>query len=299
MFQYSNKPLDKLEKVETLGGEADISTEEVAAEVMNLTTKTKDAPKATSNFPINALPEKIREILLEYHQVHQLPIDYFGLTILVIAGGIMGNAFKLKYKYQCPPLLYAALVGNSSMGKTPAIKILMRVLNDLEKEYDQEYKTALKDYLAEMDEWEKGDKKPIKPKRKELVINNATTEAIIQSLSTNHNGLILFQDELLGWINNMNQYRSGGDEQFWLSTWSNSMAKNNRVTKETVLIPNSFVNVIGGIQPELLPNIAAGDKNSSGFWFRILFAFPPNQDKPHDNDLVVSEETNQAYEQID
>ena len=73
----------------------------------------------------------------------------------------------------------------------------------------------MKDYLIEMDEWEKGDKKPIKPKRKELIINKATTEAIIQNLSTNHNGLILFQDELLGWINNMNQYRSEGGEQFW------------------------------------------------------------------------------------
>lgn len=294
-----NKVPIKPVATKTLGGQANISIDEVQAEVLKITGPTTDKSSlAKSKFPIDAIPETFRNILLEYHQVHQLPIDYFGLTILVIAGGIMGNAFKLKYKYQCPPLLYAALVGNSSMGKTPAIKILMRILNELEKEYDQEYKTALKDYLAEMDEWEKGDKRPIKPKRKELVINNATTEAIIQSLSTNHNGLILFQDELLGWINNMNQYRSGGDEQFWLSTWSNSMAKNNRVTKETVLIPNSFVNVIGGIQPELLPNIAAGDKNSSGFWFRILFAFPPNQDKPHDNDLVVSEETNQAYERL-
>lgn len=298
MVKGSNNNLNTPVEVTTLGGEANISTEEVQAEVLKLTKPSKATKKSKGNFPIDAIPERIRKILLEYHRVHQLPIDYFGLTILVLAGGIMGNTFKVKYKYLSPPLIYAALVGNSSMGKTPVIKILMRVLNELEKEYDQQYKTALKEYIEEMENWEKGDKKPIRPKRTELVINNATTEAIIQSLGTNKNGLILFQDELLGWLNNMNQYRSGGDEQFWLSTWSNSLAKNNRVTKETILIPNSFVNVIGGIQPELLPNIASGDKNSSGFWFRILFAFPPNQDKPHDNDLEVAEETNQAYEEL-
>lgn len=298
MVNDSNNNLNTHVEVATLGGEANISTEEVQAEVLKLTKPKKATKKSKGNFPIDVIPEKIRNILLEYHRVHQLPIDYFGLTILVITGGIMGNAFKLKYKYQCPPLIYAALVGNSSMGKTPAIKILMRVLNDLEKQYDQEYKTALKEYREKKEDWEKGDEKPIKPKREELVINNATTEAIIQSLCNNKNGLILFQDELLGWLNNMNQYRSGGDEQFWLSTWSNSIAKNNRVTKETVLIPNSFVNVIGGIQPKLLPHIASGDKNASGFWFRILFAFPPSQDKPYDNDLLVSEKTNEVYKQL-
>jgi len=41
MFQYSNKHSAKQAKVETLGGEATISTKEVAAEVMNLTKTTK------------------------------------------------------------------------------------------------------------------------------------------------------------------------------------------------------------------------------------------------------------------
>ena len=90
----------------TLGGEANISTEDVQNEALNLTTPSKDSQKLESDFPIDAIPETIRGILIEYHNVHQLPLDYFGLTMLTLAGGIMGNTFKLKYKYLCLSLIH-------------------------------------------------------------------------------------------------------------------------------------------------------------------------------------------------
>ena len=293
MITYSNKS-----KNMTLGGEADISTEEVQSEVLKLPEISNKSKKVKSDFPINAIPETMRKILLEFHKVSQLPLDYFGLTLITICGGIMGNKFKLKYKYLCPPLLYSALVGNSSSGKTPVIKILLGVLFELEEEYDCLYREELKQYEQDLENYKKGDEKPAKPIRKEIVINNATAEAIVQVLYTNSVGLISFQDELLGWLDSMNQYRSGSDEQFWLSIWSNGLIKSNRATKETIIINHAFINIIGGIQPDLLSNIAAGDKNSSGFWFRILFAFPKNIKTEYENDLEVSEETNQLYKDL-
>ena len=92
MVKDKNKVPIKPIVAKTLGGQANISIDEVQAEALKLTQSVSGKNcRAKSKFPIDAIPETFRNILQEYHQVHQLPIDYFGLTILVIAGGIMGK----------------------------------------------------------------------------------------------------------------------------------------------------------------------------------------------------------------
>ena len=248
-------------------------------------------------FPVSAFPKPVQSIINDFYKAYQLPKDYYALGILTACASAIGNAYNLEYKkgYYVPPILYSAIVGGSSIGKTPALKMCLTPIFNIEEQYNKDYSNAI-------DEWEilkqEADKKtilPPRPQRKDLLINDATTEAINKVLERNPKGLILFQDELIAWINSLNQYRKGSDTEFWLSNWSNSPAKINRATKDPLFIKKPFLCVLGGIQPSVLDGLGEGNKKDNGFLFRILFAFPDQQKKPYETDYVPSAETFQFY----
>lgn len=249
--------------------------------------------KESSRFPIEALPISIQKILFEFHKVYQLPLNYFSAMVFPIIGSIIGNTFRLKYKegFEIPPITYFVLIGNSSIGKTPAINLLIKPLLDLEKKYNEQYQEELIEFENDLENG--GSKK--KPKRKEMILNDATMEATYKTLQQNQDGILLIQDELVGWINNMNQYRNGNDEQFWLSNWSSQLTKVSRATKETLFIQNPCISVVGGTQPELLKNFGKGEKKANGFLVRMLFVFSETDKKPYDNDLKLNPNTISEY----
>ena len=251
-------------------------------------------------FPVDAFPKQVQEIINEFYKAYQLPKDYYGLGILTVCASAIGNAFCLKYKegYNVPPILYSAIVGGSSIGKTPALKLCLNPIFKIEEKYEKEYNQSVNEWELSKKDAEKKESIPSKPERSDLLINDATTEAINRVLEKNPKGLILFQDELIAWINSLNQYRKGSDTEFWLSNWSNSTTKINRATKEPIFLKKPFVNVLGGIQPTVLDGLGEGNKKDNGFLFRILFAFPDEQKKPYDSDYVPSVEIFQFYQNL-
>lgn len=273
------------------------------SDIKNEVEETKNKVLRKSNtvlpFPADAFPLKIQEIMGEFQKSFQLPIDYFGLGILTTAASVIGNAYVLEFKYGhlVPPIIYAALVGPSSIGKTPALKKCLAPIYKLEANY-------YKDYQKKLAEWEeekatcKKDEQPPKPIAEEIIINDATTEAIKKALGNNPKGLLLFQDELIAWINSLNQYRSGSDTEFWLSNWNNAFAKVSRSTQETVYVPKPSIPVIGGIQPSILEELAKGSRKNNGFLFRMLFAFPIKVKKPYTNDYQISPDIVNSYDNI-
>ncbi|MCB0707445.1 MAG: DUF3987 domain-containing protein [Saprospiraceae bacterium] len=242
------------------------------------------------DFPINVFPEKLREILQLFHDCYGLPIDYFGLGALTAASSIIGNAYAIRYRHGqvYPCILYSAIVGNSSIGKTPAIKLCLGPIFDMEKEYQKEYLEQLEMWKQECYENSISNTRqpdPPQPKQKEILINDATTEAINLSLTRNPRGLLLYRDELSGWINSLNQYRKGSDTEFWLSNWSNATSKVSRASKDPLYIKKPNVDVLGGIQPAVLERNMAGDgREENGFLARVLFAYPKEMVKPYESE---------------
>jgi hypothetical protein len=109
--------------------------------------------------------------------------------------------------------------------------------------------------------------------------------------------MIKLHDELLGFFRGMNQYRSGADRQYWLSIWSNEPIIINRKGNEPIQIPNPFVSILGGIQPDMIEEIIKAEREGSandGFIDRFLFCYPdPVPSKWTDQD--VGEEVIEGY----
>lgn len=263
----------------------------------------KEKMEGANPFPINALPKRLGDIAQVFNTCYGLPIDYYGLGMLTAASIAIGNTYVVKYKFnQCyPPMLYSAIVGNSSIGKTPAIMHCLAPIFELEDQYRHQYDGQLQAWKQECFELQVSGMKredPPKPVQRELIINDATSEAITIALSHNPRGLLLFQDELNAWISSQNQYRKGSDGEFWLSVWSGQSRKVSRVGKDPLYAKNPFVSVIGGVQPAILNNFAGEGRSENGYLARILFAWPDEMKKPHDSENSPDPEVFRAYKEI-
>ena len=122
---------------------------------------------------------------------------------------------------------------------------------------------------------------PIEPRRVRFMMQDVTNEAVHRILSENPRGLILMYDELAGWVKNFNRYNSGSESEFWMSVFNHKVAMSDRKSSQSgVFIRNPFLCVIGTIQPKVLTDLAAGNRNANGFMERILYVFPADQTKP-------------------
>ena len=252
--------------------------------------KQKGSKEEKSNYsyecPIHCLPYPLPGIIEEIHEVYKLPKDYYFLSTLIAAGGIMGNQFSLELRpgQTYPSLIYGALVGSSSIGKSPAMNFCLRPLQEIENKNMVQFKVELKNWYSKMKE---GNTTDDKPKAKELILKNATLEAVYQVFENNPNGLIMIKDEIMGWLDNMNRYNGGNDEQTWIEIWNNPILKKNRATQDLIYKENMFVALIGGLQPGLLQKFGSKNRKDSGLLPRFLFAFPVDQTKSHDLDKSI------------
>lgn len=262
-----------------------------------------DQEKDRLEFPVDAFPTRIQNVINVFNACYQLPKDYFGLGILTAASTVIGNNYKIEYKYKqsYAPIVYSAVVGNPGMGKTPAINICLSPIFKIEEEFRKKHKEKVEQWKQECFDnsmQPSKQKDPPKPRQKEIIINDATTEAINHSLSNSPHGLLYYRDELAAWINSMNQYRSGSDNEFWLSNWSNVSSKINRSGKDPMFIKDPFVNVIGGIQPGILQKLTNDGKGDNGFFARILFAYPDSMRKPYESDQYPDQSVFDLYHRI-
>ncbi|HEX8350465.1 MAG TPA: DUF3987 domain-containing protein, partial [Hymenobacter sp.] len=143
---------------------------------------------------------------------------------------------------------------------------------------------------------------PVEPKLIQTLIDDFTIEALITLLHNNPRGLLCKRDELTSWVRDMNRYNKGSDEQQWLSIWSAQYIISNRKSQNGALyISRPIVNVIGGIQPKILPELFAEAKSANGFSDRILFSWPDpvlraffNEEVP----LYVEEQYQKVFDRL-
>src|SRR5690606_36309502 len=129
-----------------------------------------------------------------------------------------------------------------------------------------------------------------------------TLEALLRALKHNNRGLILKVDELSGWIRSMNQYKGGkgDDREHYLSMWSGSDIKVNRVRDdgEPLFIPKPFLAVTGNIPPDVLPTLEDEEGKEDGFIHRVLLAYPDAQEPAEWTWPGISPGTKAAYAEV-
>src|SRR4051812_21110128 len=101
------------------------------------------------------------------------------------------------------------------------------------------------------------DSDPQERGEKPRLVHVLTTDATLEGLKValeNSPGVCFAVDELAGWVRAQNQYKGGkgDDRQQLLSMWTCMFIVTTRKGAGTTIIPEPFLSICGGIQPDLL-----------------------------------------------
>jgi hypothetical protein len=243
-------------------------------------------------FPVYALPDLFQVLVKQASAAFNAPPDFFGVSLLAVAGTAIGNrrTLKIKSTWVAKPIIWTAVVAEPGATKSPSLSFMVKPIEQIQKRLYDDYKHQMKLYLENEEEEEK-------PVLEHIYTTDATKEKISEMILHSPNGFMIFQDELAGWVRSMNQYKNGrgSDKQFALSLWNGSGIKIDRKMEETIFAEESFVSVLGGIQPDMLGELVEDGKDD-GFVNRILFSFPDRLPKKYTEE-EVDEAVQKQYQQ--
>ncbi len=238
--------------------------------------------QSISGFPIDVLPAKLQGIINEANATLGFPKDYIAGSMLTAMAAVIGNTHSAEAMsgWKEYVILFVALVGCPGVCKSHPLSYLMQPLIDHDAEKAAQFTEELKRYNAAMELPPKErvangyELNPVEPRRVRFMMQDVTNEAVHRILSENPRGLILMYDELAGWVKNFNRYNSGSESEFWMSVFNHKVAMSDRKSSQSgVFIRNPFLCVIGTIQPKVLTDLAANNRNANGFMERILYVF--------------------------
>jgi hypothetical protein len=228
-------------------------------------------------FPLDELPAAVRRIVAEGAAAQGIDVAYWAVPSLAILAGCVGatRRVRIKRSWSEPCVLWTAVIAPSGAGKSPSLRELLEPV----RAHDQamhDRATAMQQ-AADAGAAAEGKRAEQVPARCALV-DNVTVEALGVRLDTNRRGLLLAADELASWIKAWDAYRSGGDEQAWLSMHDAGPLRIDRKSTEPrrILVPAAAVSVTGTIQPAIAARyLGAAERRSSGAAARLLLALPP------------------------
>lgn len=244
----------------------------------------KESLSEVLHCPTLTLPKELADWIQGNAKQMQIAEDYFVASLLVYIGSLIGRKRGLRLRAGTSWIEFANLwgmvVGRPAMMKSPAMKAVLGPLEVLTNRAIDEYNISLKQYEGEMESWkirnkaceevykndyknslkkESQSKKPVKrhteempiePKKRRYKTQDATTQKLGEILLDNPQGLLLYRDELAGWLISFEKNGREGDRQFFLESWSGKEAFDvDRIERGSLHIPALCLSIFGSIQP--------------------------------------------------
>ncbi|NET37679.1 MAG: DUF3987 domain-containing protein, partial [Cyanothece sp. SIO1E1] len=307
---YSYRDVEKLAK--SLAIEVDLQTDQVeAAKKLQDLIKTRRTQLDLNRY----LEPWFAETLTETAKAMPTAPEFLFTTLLPVAASRVGTAaqviVKPSAKYTQPMVFWSAIVANSGSMKTPAQRVILDPLINLERESYENYQLDLADYRVaiEASKAKKSetteDDPPQLPSRKRFLTKDSTLETLQRIHAENPRGLLYYRDELAGAIKVRNQYRSGygADEEAELDQWVGSAVIVDRAEK-SICLPRSAISRTGAIQWEVLAKLMGDHNDTNGAWSRWLFCAantPPRYLNllQEDKDTGISEALTHLYIELE
>jgi hypothetical protein len=100
------------------------------------------------------------------------------------------------------------------------------------------------------------------------VVNDATFEALHQTMNENPAGVLVIRDELTGWWSQLGRAGREGERAFCLQAWNGDTSHTiDRIGRGTIWVPHCCMSMLGGIQPGRLRSYLV-DALEDGPWRR-------------------------------
>ncbi|OYW74055.1 MAG: hypothetical protein B7Z37_19270 [Verrucomicrobia bacterium 12-59-8] len=242
------------------------------------------------------LPDDFRPWITDIAERMQCPPEFPAVAAMAALSSVAGRRFCIQPKAQDEsyaefPHLWAMLIGNPSLMKSPAMQAAMRPLRTLEKEAFRDFeeresdrqtaeiaakikrsalesaarKAAMKDEpfdYTRLLEAAGGSAAPLR----RFIVNDASVEALGEVLRDNPTGTLLYQDELAGLLALLEKDGNQSLRAFLLQAWSGKEGFTfDRIGRGRRHIEACAVSLLGSIQPGVIAaHVRAANGHSAG-----------------------------------
>lgn len=264
---------------------------------VNKTSSDKEGKKVpTQLLPIDGFPEYLQNVINEYVKVYNQPRDYIAASVLFSTALAIGDKMELDTgKYKNIPLLWMSIIGNVSSGKSEPLSFCLEYFSQKDKQARQVYETQKELYEAEQDKPKKErNNNIIAPVYPQYILKDYTPESLPSIHQANPRGLCIYNDELKSWLDNFSRYNKSGEQSTMLSLFYRIPLVVNRVSK-MFHIDNPAIYVAGGLQVDLLSDLAKDNRAENGFLARLAHVFPDNDKKQRQSKDKLSKNTINGY----
>jgi hypothetical protein len=241
-------------------------------------------------FEPDLLPSSLRAWVEDVSERMQCPRDYPAAAALVGLAAVVGRRVGI-----CPkraddwlviPNLWGAVIGRPGLLKTPALIEPLRPIHELELDAKRAFEDQLKEWEADQlvnkeaaklnaDKIKRALKSgedasalarqsiqgawAEKPERQRYITNDPTVEKLGEILAANPRGVLVFRDELTGFLRSMEREGRESDRSFYLESWSGTgRFTYDRIGRGTIDIESCCVSILSGIQPGPLASYLEG-----------------------------------------
>ncbi len=240
-----------------------------------------DARLSVPAFNPALLPEALRPWIEDIAERLQCPPDFAAVGAMVSQAAVVGRRIGIRPKarddWTVVPNLWGAIVGRPGVLKTPSLEESKRPLERLAAKAREAHTAALREHSAHAEvtkarrdvlrselRAKKGrrddaaimgdlaflDEQGAAPVEVRYMTNDPTVEKLGELLAANPAGVLVFRDELTGWLRSLDREGREGDRSFYLEAWSGTGAYTyDRIGRGTLHIEAATVSVLGGIQP--------------------------------------------------
>jgi hypothetical protein len=253
-------------------------------------------------------------------------VDYIAAGVMVALGALVGKRIGIHPKrnddWLVIPNLWGAIIAPPSKRKTPQLQEALRFLNTIDagarevhqiemeafsttKQYNEMVMAAAKEQAKK--EIKKGNHKVAKqhmedaaaeiepaPVRQRYIFNDSTIEKLMEIQQENPMGLLLFRDELSGWMASLDREDRRSDRAYVLEGWpGNQSSSYDRVGRGSGHVNSNTLSVLGGIQPgKVQPYLKAmiDGHGDDGLMQRFQLLVYPDSTRP----VAVDEKPNLA-----
>lgn len=263
-------------------------------------------------FDASWLPESLRAWALDIAERTQCPLDYVAVAALIGAAAVVGRRIALRPKreddWTVVPNLWGLVIGRPGSMKSPALAATLLPLRQLVAEAKDAHHTALADFKAQALESEirrDGLKRELRdaiknrastetlqqdyaatedesePTERRYLVNDTTVEKLGELLNLNPNGLLVYRDELAGFLQTMEREGHQNDRAFYCEAWAGTGSYTyDRITRGTLHIEAACISMLGGIAPGPLQRYLraafAGEGGDDGLIQRFQLAVYPD-----------------------
>jgi len=273
--------------------------------------------------PLNleSLPNLFTPFILDVSERMRCPPDFTTVGMFITVASVIGRKIGIMPKQKDDWLvicnIWGVIIGRPSLMKTASLEAALKFIKAFEAEAKEAYQTELNNYQVKTEISElrsKQNKKLAKefiennddigaenilsanidiqdlPSRKRYIVNDSTVEKIGELLNENTNGLLIFRDELSGFLNSLDKDKFSNDRPFYLESWD---GKGNysydRIGRGNIDIESTTLSILGGIQPSKIKAYIYNSVNSTNSDDGLIQRFQ----------LAVYPDTPKCYKLID